>query len=181
VYPKQYPIMKIKQKFLLAGAIVTVASAPSLWAGKADAEPTPAVEETSTTPDEELVVDEGEVVITLEEPEDVVSDRPVDGEPVEKGEVTEGEPTELVDPPVFEAGGPEVQRGEVKNLDPDVIFQTTALDGGGEAAPVGKAEAGFGSDERAAQIESKGSRISAVKSEKKGPVALVKKGRVFLR
>lgn len=182
VYPKQTIVMKLTQKLLVAGTVVTFALFSQSWAGgKEGAEPTPGVEEPTAAPDEEIVENEENLVditVTSEESEIVVCDRTVDGEPIDKCVLEKGE-VEVIDGEV--PGGPEVQRGEDGELNPDVIFQTTALDGGAEVEPTGKVGPAFGSDERAADIESKGPRITAVKSQKKGPVALVKKGRVFLR
>jgi hypothetical protein len=183
VYPIQTNIMKLTQKFLVVGTIATIASFSQAWAnGKEEAEPTPAVEDPAVIPDEEIVVDEevlvDEVGITAV-PEVAICDRTVDGAPIDKCLTHEkGEDVNLED------GGsapPEVLRGEDGEMNPDLIFYTTALDGGEAPDTTGKVGPAFGSDERAADIEAKGPRITAVKSQKKGPVALVKKGRVFLR
>lgn len=184
VYPKQTIVMKLTQKLLVVGTVVTFASFSQAWAGgKEGSEPTPGVEEPAVAPDEEIVVDEEVLVdetVTGEEPEVVVCDRTVDGEPIDKCVVLEK--GEVVDLDGEAPGGPEVQRGEDGEMNPDLIFYNTAvLDGGAEGESTSKVGPAFGSDERAADIESKGPRITAVKSQKKGPVALVKKGRVFLR
>lgn len=189
--------MKFTRSILMAGSLVTLAAVPSALAGGGKgADVAPAVEESgeATVEDvvveEEVVVDEGETVdeVVTEEgevtidTEIIICDR---GKNVdnEAEVVSEGEPGELVDPAVCEmTGNPEVQRGEDRGLEnPDVIFQNTAVDLPGSGAPVTKAEAGFGSDERAASIDTKSAAASQVKKEKKGPVALIKKGRVFLR
>lgn len=158
--------MKLTRSILLAGSIVTLAAVPTAYAGGGKgADTAPAVEETTDGGD--AVVDEGGV-----EPEVVICDK-------DKCDDKDCEP---VDPAVCEmTGNPEVQRDGDKGLEnPDVIFQNTAVDMP-TVAPVAKAEAGFGSDERAASIQTKSAAMSQVNKEKKGPVALVKKGRVFLR
>lgn len=185
--------MKFTRSILMAGSLVTLAAVPTALAGGGKgADVAPAVEESgeAAVVEEETVVDEGETVdeVVTEEgevtidTEIVICDR---GKNVdnEAEVVSEGEPGELVDPAVCEmTGNPEVQRGEDRGHEnPDVIFQNTAVDLPGSGAPVTKAEAGFGSDERAASIDTKSAAASQVKKEKKGPVALIKKGRVFLR
>jgi hypothetical protein len=173
--------MKLTRDILIAGSIVTLAAVPTAYAGGGKCGTVaPAVEETTDAADGEDVVvdeggaDEGEVVdegeVTIE-PEIVICDK----------DKCEDIDCELVDPAVCEmTDGPEVQRdGDDKGLEnPEVIFQNTAVD---SPSPVAKAEAGFGSDERAASIQTKSAAMSQVNKEKKGPVALVKKGRVFLR
>jgi hypothetical protein len=174
--------MKLTNQLLVVGAIAAVASFSQAWAGgKADAEPAPGVEEPAVISDDEIVGEDDVVdeVGTCEEPGEVVCDRTVDGEPVDKSVVVDKD--EVVDLDEGGSAPPEVLRGDDGKMNPDLIFYTTALDGGAEGEPTGKVGAVFGSDERAADIESKGPRITAVKSQKKGPVALVKKGRVFLR
>ena len=185
--------MKFTKSILMAGSLVTFAAVPvTLANGGKGAEVTPAVEEGGEAPVEDVVVEDEVIVIDDEvseevvvedgegsaEPEIVICDR---GKDVDIEVVDEGEVVELVDPAICEmTGGPEVQRGEDKGLEnPDVIFQNTAVDLPG--TPVTKAEAGFGSDERAAAIQAKSAAMSPVKKDKKGPVALIKKGRVFLR
>lgn len=189
----KHPMMKLTQSFLFAGTVAALAFAPCAWADREPAsEPAveePAVEEPAI---EEPVIDEP----VIDEPTDdggvvdgtVVPDgevaiclRGVDGEPVEKGEIVEltvEDGCEAVDPALNDNNGGEVvQRGGEHEMNPE-IFQTTAIGGG---AVADRAEPAFGSDERAAEIQSKETRGSAVKNLKKGPVALVKKGRVFLR
>ncbi len=187
--------MKLTRSIVMAGSLLTLAAVPAALAGGGKgAEAAPAVEETTDVPADEVVVedevvvdegaagdetvsDDGEVTV---EPEIAICDR---GKDVDIEVVSDGEPVELVDPAVCEmTGGPEVQRGEEGGLEnPDVIFQTTALDGPGTEAPVAKPESGFGNDERAAGIQKKSAGMGEVKKVKKGPVALVQKGRVFLR
>jgi len=190
------PIMKLTKSILIASSIVTLASVPSALAGGGKGEAATAVEEATEAPvddvivEDEVVADEGEMIedtVTEDgdgatEPEIVICDR---GKHVESDTevVSEGEPTELVDPAVCEmTGNPEVQRDGDKGLEnPDVIFQNTAVELRNTGSLVSKAEAGFASDERAASIDTKSAATSQVKKEKKGPVALIKKGRVFLR
>jgi hypothetical protein len=160
--------MKLTRSILLAGSIITLAAVPAAHAdGGKSADPTPAVEEPADS--EEVVVDEGgtDEGVT-DEGEVVICDK-------DKCEDTD---CEIVDPAVCEmTDHPEVQQRGGEGLEnPDVIFQNTAVD-----LPAAKAEAGFGSDERAASIQTKSAAMSQVNKEKKGPVALVKKGRVFLR
>ncbi len=155
--------MKFTRNILIAASIVTLAAVPAAFAdGGKDADVAPAVEETEITDGEDTVVDEGGA-----DAEVVICDK-------EKCEDTD---CELVDPAVCEmTGNPEVQRDGDKGLEnPDVIFYNTAVD-----LPA-KAETSAGSDERAASIQTKSAAMSQVNKEKKGPVALVKKGRVFLR
>ena len=66
---------------------------------------------------------------------------------------------------------------------PDVIYYN--MSAGGPGAPAGEgapASKELGHDEKAAAIESKENGVvPQISREKKGPVALLKKGRVFLR
>lgn len=113
----------------------------------------------------------------------------VEGEVISEGEAVvdpgaEGEPICDKEPIDCEGGIIPIDwvkrgGGEVEN--PDVMFFTTA-DGGAVAPTVAnKAEIELGQDDRATVIEGKGTAASQVNHEKKGPVALVNKGRVFLR
>lgn len=174
--------MKLNKNLLLAGAIATFATSSIAWADQEPAvKPSPAVEEPAIDetildePDvEEADTDDSSVDITLytgeedgdgEEPEIVICDMEEEDTPIDE----------------WEPGGPEVQRNEDGEVDP-VIFQTTALGGGGGLeATADKTAAGSGSDERAANIQDKESGVTSVQPQKKGPVALVQKGRVFLR
>jgi hypothetical protein len=163
--------MKFTRNILIAASIVTLAAVPAAFAdGGKGADVAPAVEETTDGDDsvvDEGGADEGGANEGGAEPEVVICDK-------EKCEDTD---CELVDPAVCEmTGNPEVQRGDDKGLEnPVVMFQNTAVD-----FPA-KAETSAGSDERAASIQTKSAAMSQVNKEKKGPVALVKKGRVFLR
>ena len=185
--------MKIKSKLTLIGSIAALATSPFALADKEAPANADAPEISETEPEVticEQAPGDGEVVaeVTEETPDkEVVS------------EETEGS----VDPTIYEmtAGGEvdpavcEVADGEAVPIDwvkrgggdegvlnPDVIFQNSV----GEA-PVFKGEttaAGkeLGQNEKASDIEAlSGPQISQVKREKKAPVALIKKGRVFLR
>lgn len=183
-------IMKPTKKFLLVGALAAMVAVPSIRAEEPAVEPSPAVEEPAA---EEPVVEEPVAEEpAVEEPavEEPAIEEPAVEEPVvdESGgggvtdpvdvEVTvcEAEPMEGA---ICEMVGGEHLRDKDGGLDPDVILQNTAVDGGAEE-PVDKTSA-FGQDERGADIQSKAAGQTAVKREKKGPVALIKKGRVFLR
>jgi hypothetical protein len=76
-----------------------------------------------------------------------------------------------------------VKRGGGDVTNPDVIFYNMAgaspVVFKGEQAPVAKE---IGQDEKAVGLETKGNAVvSQINREKKGPLALLKKGRVFLR
>lgn len=72
-----------------------------------------------------------------------------------------------------------VKRGE--EFDEDLIFYTT-MDGAPQAAELGGAgQEIVGEDDRASRIEENAGAAPLIQRQKKGPVALVKKGRVFLR
>jgi len=190
--------MKLKATILTAA----LAASSAVYAGHREAKPAidpaecPAVEVVEDSGDADVVVvdetevvDGGEVVeveITAEEGE-VVEGEVVEGEV----EVTDlevvadgsGGPCSEVDPAVCEVGGPEVQRGGEAVEDPSVIFQTAFL-GGVKSVDTPVAKGGtpdLGQEDRATAIEAKGAGAAEVNKEKKGPVALVKKGRVFLR
>lgn len=196
--------MKLKATILTAA----LAASTAAYAGHREAKPAidpavcPAVEVVEGSEDAEVIVvddtevvdgdaggDDGEVVdveITTEDGE-VTEGEVVEGEV----EVTDlevladgsGEPCSEVDPAVCEAGGPEVQRGGEALEDPSVIFQTAFL-GGVKSVDTPVAKGGtpdLGQEDRATAIEAKGAGAAEVNKEKKGPVALVNKGRVFLR
>lgn len=189
--------MKMKTKLIAMSSVAALLASPLAMAGKAagGAAVCGVAEEgvEITTCDEALVdpiiVDEDMVEITLVEGEGEVIEVTAlpDGEVIE-GEVTvepgvDGEP--ICDKEPIDCEGSVVPidwvkrgGGDVEN--PDVMFFTTA-DGGVAAPAVTKAEIELGQDDRAAVIEGKGTAAAQVDHEKKGPVALVKKGRVFLR
>lgn len=113
-----------------------------------------------------------EVVISEEPTENVEDGGAVVSEPGDEGEVTE--PTDEVTPD----GGVPIDWVKRGGENPDVIFYTMA---GGEV-PMFKGTVETGQDDKAAAIEGKGAAAAPqITREKKGPVALIKKGRVFLR
>lgn len=117
--------------------------------------------------------DAGEEVVISEEPVENVEDGgEVVSEPGTEGEVTE--PNEEVTPD----GGVPIDWVKRGGENPDVIFYSMA---GGEV-PLFKSAVETGQDDKAAAIEGKGAAAAPqITREKKGPVALIKKGRVFLR
>lgn len=168
--------MKMKTKLTLIGSIAAITASPLALADKAAPVKAEAPEVQEAEP---------EVVICLEAPDkgEVVEGETGDGEvTVEEGVVEVGEAE--VDPAVCEVADGEavpidwVKRGGGDNPE---IFQNMA---GGEA-PVFKGETAagkeLGQDEKASAIEAQDAAAPQIKREKKGPVALVKKGRVFLR
>lgn len=181
----------MKSKLIAIGSVAALLASPLAMADKSAEGPAVcgvAEEGAEGTPGDEVLIDpivgEDEVVeITLVEGEE--------GEVIEVTEVTDGEvfegegkPVCDKDPAVCEEGQVPidwVKRGEGELENPDVIFQNTAV-GGAEGAPLAaKGDIELGQDDKAAVIEGKGTAAAQVKREKKGPVALVKKGRVFLR
>ncbi len=160
--------MKLHSKLTVIGSVAALATSPLAFANK-EAPVKPEAAEVvigEEVPDgDEVVVDAGE---TSEEI--VIDETVVDLEDRgSEGEVTEGEAIPL----------DWVKRGDGEN--PDVIFYNMA---GGEA-PVFKGETAakaFGQDEKAVAIEAQDAPVvSPIQREKKAPVALIKKGRVFLR
>ena len=142
------------------------------------------------------IVDEGTVTDPIDD--GAIDDGVTDDGTKDDGTTTDGE---VVDPNVGEAGGEVtdpvtveecIEDGTPVPLDwikrggenPDVMFYNMASGGPGvvfkgETSPVAKQ---IGPDERATAIEGKDNAgVSSLNREKKGPVALVKKGRVFLR
>ena len=197
--------MKMKSKLIAMSSVAALLASPLAMADKAAGGPAVcgvAEECTEITPGDEvlvdpIIVDEDMVEITLVEGEGEVIEVTAinEGEVVEviDGEVTEGEATvepgvdgePICDKEPIDCEGSVVPidwvkrgGGDVEN--PDVMFFTTA-DGGAVAPTVTKAEIELGQDDRATVIEGKGNAAAQVNHEKKGPVALVKKGRVFLR
>ena len=189
--------MKIKSKLPLIISLAAFAISPLALADKgpptvADA---PAVSEAEPVVIEnEITAVGGEVVdgITDETPViHVVSEEPEGGVDPVICEMTDGH----VDPAVCEVADGEavpidwVKRGggDDGTLNPDVIFQNSFGEAPvfkGETAPAVK-DLGtneLGQNEKASNIEAQGGPlISQVKRDKKVPVALIKKGRVFLR
>lgn len=178
----------MKSKLIAIGSVAALLASPLAMADKSAQGPAVcgvAEEGAEGTPGDEVLIDpivgEDEIVeITLVEGEEGEVIEVIDGEAFEG----EGKPVCDKDPAVCEEGQVPidwVKRGEGELENPDVIFYTTA-DGGAEAAPVAaKGDIELGQDDKAAVIEGKGTAAAQVKREKKGPVALVKKGRVFLR
>ena len=168
--------MKLKSKAVAIGSIIALIASPLAMADKAQggdagAEPEPIVE----------VAPDVEVVITVEPEEGEV----VDGEIIECEpgvDCEHGEPVLEKDPVDGEVPIDWVKRGGEEVLEnPDVIFYNMA-DGGGAAPVAAKGDIELGQDDKAAAIEAKGAGAAPqISREKKGPVALVKKGRVFLR
>lgn len=179
--------MKIKSKLTLIVSIAALAASPIALADKAapevtDAEPVVIVCE--RPPHDEAVVD-GDAGVSEENPgNDVVSEEPDDGVDPSVCEMADCE----VDPAVCEMADGEgvpidwVKRGDDGELNPNVMFQNTAGEAPlfkGETAAIGKE---LGQNEKASDIEAQdGPVIPQVKREKKVPIALIKKGRVFLR
>lgn len=197
--------MKMKSKLIAMSSVAALLVSPLAMADKAAGGPAVcgvAEEGVEVTPGDEVLVDpiiadEDMVEITLVEGEGEVIEVTAinDGEVVEviDGEVTEGEVTvepgvdgePICDKEPIDCEGSVVpidwvKRGGGEMENPDVIFFTTA-DGGVAAPAVTKADIELGQDDRATVIEGKGTAAAQVNHEKKGPVALVKKGRVFLR
>lgn len=157
--------MKLSSKLAVFGIAATLGALPVSFADEAAPEVVTAPEET--------VVEEPTLDPTDEE-KPVVDEQPSDEEVTTDDEV------------VVEDGG-EVPIDWVKrdgDGDPNVIFYNMA--GGGEppsgpaTSPVAKDEAG--KDEAATATEAKTvAPVAPIVREKKGPVALVKGARVFLR
>ena len=184
--------MKIKSKLPLMVSLAALAASPLALADKGPPTKADAPEVSEAEPvviESEITPDGGEVVdgVTDETPvKDIVSEEPEGGVDPVICEMTDGH----VDPAVCEVADGEavpidwVKRGSDDGgvLNPDVMFQNTAGEAPvfkGETAAVGKE---LGQNEKASDIEvQSGPQISQVKREKKVPVALIKKGRVFLR
>lgn len=175
-------IMKLPTKLTVIGSVAALAASPIAFANK----------ESANKPDVAEVQDsetEPEVVICEEAPDkgDVVVDEETTDETV-TGEVTEEPVVDVeegnVDPAVCEVADGEavpldwVKRGGGDN--PEILYNMAGGD-----APVFKNETSvkdLGQDEKATDIETQQApTVSSVNREKKAPVALVKKGRVFLR
>ena len=177
--------MKIQSKLTVIGSIAALVASPLALAG-------PSTPDTSGSPVVVVTPDAPEVIVDhAAPPEKVTDEEPAnDGGKADDGdkggEVVVADPTDEADHAGKDDGGVPidwVKRGGGDN--PDVIFYNMA--GGGEP-PVFKGETTstlsreLGKDDKAADIEAKGnSATPAIKSEKKEPVALIKKGRVFLR
>jgi len=174
--------MKIQSKLALMVSLAAFAASPLAMAGKDAPAVEPAAPDVTEEVETEVVIEEP--VAETEEPS-TGTEEPADG----GGEVVDsgGKDTEveLSDPTPETTGsgkdGGEVPIDWVKRGDGDnpEIFYNMA---GGEA-PVFKGETAreLGQDDKAAAIETKGAAAAPIKGEKKEPVALIKKGRVFLR
>jgi hypothetical protein len=182
----------MKSELFAIGSIAALLASPLALADKSAQDPTDCgfVEECAeSTPGDEILVDPIVIVDPIVNEDEVVEGTLVEcevpeGEVIE-GEVIEGEGTPICDkdPAVSEEGQVPidwVKRGESELENPDAIFYTTA-DGGVAALTAAKGGFELGQDDKAAVIEGKGAAHAQVKHEKKGPVALVKNGRVFLR
>ena len=193
--------MKFQSKLTLIGSMAALVASPIAFAGKDGGKASAAVEEAA----DPAPVDNDEV-ITVEDDvpvDDGAAEPDHGGKGGQDEEVTDGndgeakdgdvvdEDVELSDPgdsETVEDGGDGavpidwVKRGGVEN--PDVMFFNTA---GGPSAPVFKEDTSalareLGKDDKAAAIDTKDNAVSPqIKGEKKAPVALIKKGRVFLR
>lgn len=165
--------MKMKTNLTLLTSIAALAISPLALAGKGGPAKGDAPEVSEV---------EAEVVIEQEAP-------------IAEGETTTGENPAVceqggeVDPAVCEVADGEgvpidgVKRGggDESEVDPELMFQNTA----GEN-PVFKGDTAIskdlGQDDKASAIEPLDGPVNPlVKREKKSPVALIKKGRVFLR
>ena len=184
--------MKIKSKLPLMISLAALATSPLALADKGTPTKADAPEVTEAEPvviESEITPDGGEVGdgITDETPvKDVVSEEPKGGVDPVICQMTGGH----VDPAVCEVADGEavpidwVKRGGGDDgaLNPDVMFQNSVGEAPvfkGETAPAVKE---LGQNEKASNIEAQGGPlISQVKRDKKVPVALIKKGRVFLR
>lgn len=168
--------MKLHTQLTVLGSVAVLATSPVALANK----------EAAVKPDSAEVQDaeaEPQVIVCEAAPEDeVVVDEEITGEVSEEPSVDVEEGT--VDPAVCEMADGEavpldwVKRGGGDN--PEIFYNMA----GGEA-PTFKNETAaknLGQDEKATDIETQQApAISSVNREKKAPVALVKKGRVFLR
>jgi hypothetical protein len=166
--------MKPTFKLFALASIAALMAAPLAMAGKTAEEATtvepavePVVEVDPEVVDEGEIVDggDGEVTITVVECEQENGSGCHEGH---EGRVTEGEvPIDWVK----RDGG----------TDEELIYQTT-MDGGAPTALLEKGNPEIvGEDDRAVRIEEKAGAAPLIQRQKKGPVALVKKGRVFLR
>jgi hypothetical protein len=171
--------MKPTIKLFALASVAALVSAPLAMAGKTADDATtvePAVEPTVEV-DPELV-DEGEII---------------EGEVVDGGDgevtITMVECEKEDGSGCHEGRDGEVSEGEVPidwvkrdgSTDEELIYQTT-MDGGAPTALLEKGNPEIvGEDDRAVRIEEKAGAAPLIQRQKKGPVALVKKGRVFLR
>lgn len=172
--------MKIQSKLTALVAVTALVASPLVFAE--DAAP--------ITPDvviSPVIVD---VPVVVETPTDSKADKGDKDTSVEVDGSTKGNPEDVVtvdDGPVKDGGEVPldwIKRGGGDN--PDVIFYNMA--GGPAPVVMNKGETPsalsreLGQDDKGAAIEAKGNAVvPQVKSEKKDPVAVIKKGHVFLR
>lgn len=175
--------MKIQSKLTVLSSVAVLAASPLALAGKGTPETVDVVE----------VADEADfgpaICPAAPEVETGSSEEPADHAACDHAVDSGGEcvDVEVTDPAEVVADGEGavpidwVKRGGGDN--PDVMFYNTA---GGEA-PVFKGETSavskeLGQDEKGTAIEAgETAVVPQINREKKGPVALIKKGRVFLR
>lgn len=168
--------MKIQSKLTALVAVTALVVSPLVLAEDA----------TPITPDV-VVVD---VPVVVETPSDSKADKGDKDTSVEDNSSSEGNPEDVVtvdDGPVKDGGEVPldwIKRGGGDN--PDVIFYNMA--GGPGPGVLNKGETpnalsrDLGQDDKGAVIEAKGNAVvPQVKGEKKDPVAVIKKGHVFLR
>ncbi len=185
--------MKIPAKLVLSGCFATLAVTPLAFAEDggvsgeiAKADPQAAVaflESQSADPRDEPIIDETDNGAATDGDTVTKDDSSDDGNAVDNGDAVSDDSgdTEAAD---SDGGGKgtgapsELERG---GADPDVIFYNL----GGEAPASGPAGAPLAKPalqgERGAGIERKEAVVPQVNREKKAPVALIKKGRIFLR
>ncbi len=172
--------MKIQSKLSALVAVTALVAGPLVLAEDA----------ALITPDvviSPVIVD---VPLVVETPTDSNADKGDKDTTVEDNSSSEGKPEDVVtveDGPVKDGGEVPldwIKRGGGDN--PDVIFYNMA--GGPAPEVVNKGETPsalsreLGQDDKGAVIEAKGNAVvPQVKGEKKDPVAVIKKGHVFLR
>jgi hypothetical protein len=174
--------MKLTTKLTLIGSVAALATSPIAFADKQAANKPDAAEVQDSEAEPEIVIceeapDKGEVVVDEETTDEEVTEEVTEELGVDGEEGTS-------DPTVCEQADGEVvpldwvKRGGGDNPE---IFQNVV----GEA-PVFKGENAItkelGQNEKATDIDSQDAPSAAqINREKKAPIALVKKGRVFLR
>ena len=181
--------MKMKSNLVTVVSLVTLMSASSARAEDAAATVAPEVLDGSVC----VLVYPTDEVINVDAPADVEV-KPVDEGVVEEvvvteegdaGTPTEGEEVVVEDGEVTEIPLDWIKRGsEGEEGENPVIYYNMA------GGPVGEASDGssnsasrdLGQEDKATEVEAKANVAApSVKGQKKGPVAVVKKGRVFLR
>lgn len=182
-------------KLTVIGSALAIAASPMAFAGKGGAAKAEAAEVKDADAEPEVIVCEedhgkGDVVIDDTDPSEEGEVTTTGGKDDEEGDIEDLVPDGeegTVDPAVCEVADGEpvpldwVKRGGGEN--PEILY---AMADGGEP-PVFKNETNaatreLGQDEKATDIEAQNAPVAAqINREKKAPVALVKKGRVFLR